>query len=86
MKWSRTKSNTEDLMVKVLMQQKKPMSLLEIVDEINRIDPTVFTGKTPRNSLYSVIYRRGKRREEKGEKALFRTIEERSEILYMLNI
>lgn len=85
MNWSRNKSNVEGLMVEVLKKKEMPMSLGEIVDEIRKLDPSSLTGKTPRNSLYSIIYRREKRRIDDGEKPIFRTIEERREVLYFLN-
>lgn len=85
MNWPRNKSNVENLMIKILENRRVPMSLGEIVDEIKKIDASAFCGKTPRNSLYSIIYRREKRRIDSGEKPLFKTIEERREVLYDLN-
>lgn len=85
MSWSRNKSDVEDLMVQILNRKKLPMSLGEIIDEIKTLSPTLLTGKTPRNSLYSIIYRREKRRVDAGEKPLFKTTEERREILYSIN-
>lgn len=72
-------------MVEILKIKKLPMSLGEIIEEIKICSPTALTGKTPRNSLYSIIYRREKRRIYADEEALFKTTEERREILYSLN-
>lgn len=79
------KSIAENLMLKILEHKKIPMSLREIVDEIKKIDPSVFCGQTPRNSLYSIIYRRERSRIENGESPLFKTTQERRETLYILN-
>lgn len=85
MSWSRLTSNAEELMVTILRKKRRPMSLNEIIEEIQAIDPTALTGRTPRNSLYSVVYRRERRRAEHGERPLFKTIVERREVLYSLN-
>ncbi len=85
MNWSRNKSNIEDLMVAVLKKKKLPMSIGEIADAIMEVDSSLLSGKTPRNSLYSIVYRREKRRVENGEKTLFKITEERRVILYSLN-
>lgn len=85
MGWSRHLSVTEDLMVSVLKKQRKPLRLREIVDEIRRLDPSVLDGKSPVNSLYSIIYRREKRRKEAGGKTLFRVTQEWNEVYYSLN-
>jgi hypothetical protein len=85
MRWSRHLSITEELMVSVLKKQRKPLRLPEIVDEIRRLNPSVLDGKSPRNSLYSIVYRRERRRVERGEKALFLITQERNEVYYSLN-
>lgn len=85
MGWPRNKSGIEELMVEILKNKNSPMSLGEIVDEIKTLSPTALAGKTPRNSLYSIIYRREKRRVDAGENPLFKTFEERREVLYLLN-
>ena len=72
-------------MIAVLTTNEKPMSLLEIVEQIKHLDSAVFNGKTPRNSLYSIIYKREKKREENGEKTLFKAIKIRRDVLYSLN-
>ena len=85
MSWSRSKSEDEDLMVYVLKKKSSPMSLGEIVEEMKKLSPELLTGKTPKNSLYSILYRREKRRIDAGEKPVFKTTEERREVLYSLN-
>ena len=85
MSWSRSKSEVEDLMVYVLKKKSSPMSLGEIVEEMKKLSPELRTGKTPKNSLYSILYRREKRRIDAGEKPVFKTTEERREVLYSLN-
>ena len=85
MSWSRSKSEVEDLMVCVLKKKSSPMSLGEIVEEMKKLSPELLTGKTPKNSLYSILYRREKRRIDAGEKPVFKTTEERREVLYSLN-
>lgn len=84
MVWNRQKSNLENLMVEVL-KKKSGLSLQEIVNEILKIEPSIFTGETPRNSLYSIIYRREKARMENGIESLFLSEKCRSEILFSLN-
>jgi hypothetical protein len=81
---SRTTSDAEDLMIEVLTQMDKPLTLTEIVKEIHKVSPNVLTGKSPRNSLYSIIYRREKRRIETGVPTLFDTFTERRDVLYTL--
>ena len=71
MSWSRSKSEVEDLMVYVLKKKSSPMSLGEIVEEMKKLSPELLTGKTPKNSLYSILYRREKRRIDAGEKPVF---------------
>lgn len=84
MSWNRQRSNLETLMVEVL-KKKKALSLQEIVNEIVRVSPEAFTGQTPRNSLYSIVYRRDKNRVDQGKQPLFLTEKIRSEIIYFIN-
>jgi hypothetical protein len=86
MGWSRQKSTIEEMMIAVLVNEKRPMSILEISCAIKKLDPSIFNGKTPKNSLYSIIYRREKKRKDSGEKGLFKTIKERRDVLYILNL
>jgi len=85
MTWDRNKSTSEKLMVDVLAESKQALTLDEIVSEIISRNPSALTGKTPRNSLYSVVYRREKRREERGLHALFKTTTRGGAIYYSLN-
>jgi len=85
MSWNRQKSNLEELMVEILKKNKKPLTLLEVVDEISKSNPEAFSGKTPGKSLYSTIYRREKARIEKGKQPMFLTNTEKREALYSLN-
>ncbi|WP_312437301.1 HTH domain-containing protein [Achromobacter sp.] len=84
MSWNRQTSNLEGLMVAAL-KKKKALSLQEVVEAIQKKKPDVFTGKTPRNSLYSIIYRREKNRLERGNELLFMTERVRGEVVYSLN-
>jgi len=78
-------SRAEDLMVEILKKRKSPMTLAEIVDLILKMDPDVFTGETPRNSMYSIIFRREKRRKDSKQAAIFKKVKERGNVLYTLN-
>jgi hypothetical protein len=72
-------------MVNVLADSKQALTLNEIVSEILSRNPSALTGKTPRNSLYSVIYRREKRRAARGLHALFKTTTRGGATYYSLN-
>ncbi|MDQ7016495.1 MAG: HTH domain-containing protein [Gammaproteobacteria bacterium] len=85
MTWNRNKSTSEQLMVDVLAESKQALTLDEIVSEILSRNPSTLTGKTPKNSLYSVIYRREKRREERGLHSLFKTTNSGRTTYYSLN-
>lgn len=71
MTWDRKKSQLEELMVNVLQNSNKPMRLPEIMAAIKEGNPQATTGKTPINSLYSVVYRNEKRRAQRGEDTYF---------------
>jgi len=86
MTWNRQTSDLEALMVDVLKKQRKPLSLSEVVAEIEKLNDGAFTGKTPVNSLYSIIYRREKRRIIKGEAPLFVVHKERNAAVYALHV
>lgn len=60
-------------MVNVLLRipNHSPPSINEIVEEIRKTAPQALPGKTPNKSLYSVIYRREKRRKSVGEPEAF---------------
>lgn len=85
MSWTRQKSDLETLMVAVLKKRKRALSLGELVSEIKRLDSSELTGRTPTKSLYSVIYRREKRRLERGEEPLFMATKDRNTSIYSLN-
>lgn len=79
------KMSNVDHMVAVLKKRKRPLSLLEVVEAIQKLDPCALSGNTPQKSLYSIIYRLEKRRSEKGEKIMFRTVVGNGKFLYTLN-
>lgn len=85
MSWNRNKSTSEQLMVGVLAEAKKALTLDEIVSEILIWNSSALTGKTPKNSLYSVIYRRERRRAEYGYSPLFKTAIRGRVTYYSLN-
>ncbi|EGR1136740.1 hypothetical protein FXE61_07315 [Vibrio cholerae] len=71
MPWDRKMSRNEQLMFQVLESAMQPLNLTEIVNAIKAIDNTSLAGKTPDKSLYSIIYRREKRRKENGQPPMF---------------
>ena len=80
------RSDLEALMVLVLKEKKRALSLSEIAPEISKIDKAIFSGKTPAKSLYSVIYRREKKRIELGLDPLFKKEMCRRDVLFSLNL
>ncbi len=52
--------------IAVLRSAREPLTLDEVVEAVRRQDPTAFRGRSPRNSLYSMIFRRERRRREMG--------------------
>lgn len=86
MPWDRSKSKLELLLVQALRNADEPLTLNEIVKEIQVIDSSAFTGKSPKNSLYSIIYRREKRRAEKGTPPLLIKEQIGRVTLYTLNV
>lgn len=84
MSWSRQKNLLEEMMVKVLQDSKEPMTLNDIVDSIRKNNPGAFRGKTPKNSLYSIIYKHEKRRKERNEEMLFNIDIKQNYSLYSL--
>lgn len=85
MSWSRISSNLENLLVQVLVKSDTPMTLNEIIQKIQESTPSAFTGSNPKNSLYSIIYRREKRRIEKGHASLLTKTKRNGLIFYSLN-
>ena len=72
-------------MIKILMESQTSMSLNEIVLRINEFDPLALQGKTPKKSLYSIIYRREEKRREAQEPSAFITEKRYGVILYKVN-
>lgn len=85
MNWNRHISKLEMLLVEILEESNSPMTLQDIVAKIKEKEPSAFSGKTPMKSLYSIIYRREKRRKKRNEKPLLRIIREEHPIRYSLN-
>lgn len=79
------RSRAEELMVEILRRRKSPMTLGEIVDVILSQEPTALSGATPRNSMYSIVFRRERRRKESRIPLLFKTTKVRGSLLYQLN-
>ena len=79
------RSDLEMLMIQVLKEKKRALSLSEIAPEISKIDKAIFSGKTPAKSLYSVVYRREKKRMELGLEPLFKKEMCRRDVLFSLN-
>lgn len=79
------RSRAEELMVEILRRRKSPMTLGEIVDVILLQEPTALGGATPRNSMYSIVFRRERRRKESRMPLLFKTTKVRGSQLYQLN-
>ena len=57
---------SEKFMIEALTGSPHPLSIEELVKEIQKLSPTLLRGKAPKKSLYSMIYRREKRRKEQG--------------------
>lgn len=85
MSWSRSTSASEQLMVEVLAESGQSLTLDEIVEQILLKNTNTLTGNTPKKSLYSVIYRREKRRKERGQTTLFLTNSRGGATYYSLN-
>ncbi len=79
------RSPSEQLMVDVLKRSAEPLTLKEIVGKIIKREPGLLKGKTPSNSLYSIIYRRENRRKEYGLPRLFIKTTRGGAIHYRLN-
>ncbi len=65
------RSRAEEMMIQILRLSERPVALTQIAKKIELSDPTILSGKTPRSSLYSIVYRREKRRQNAGLKRLF---------------
>lgn len=84
MSWNRQHSNLEELMVNVLRKHKS-LSLQEVVLVLEKSNEVVFTGATPVNSLFSIIYRREKRRLDNGMPCLFDKLSIKGRAVYSIN-
>lgn len=80
-----SKLSIEELTISVLKKAKQPLLIREIVDEIKKIEPEQLKGKTPTNSLYSIIYRHEAKRKDKGEKELFSKIKRGKQLYLEMN-
>lgn len=85
MSWSRQNSRLEVLLVEVLLKAHRPLTLKELVDRIQAIDSSAFGGTTPANSLYSLIVRREKRRQNIGLPPLIVRLKRQKLVCYQLN-
>jgi hypothetical protein len=85
MTWDRQHSKLEDLMARVLKKSKTPLTLHEIVELITKIEPSIFTGAHPVNSLYSILYRKEQRRELAKQETRFLREKHRNILVYKLN-
>lgn len=78
-------STNEQLMIQVLESSSHSLNMVEIVKAISDIDRTVLAGRTPVKSLYSIIYRREKRRKEQGYPLMFTVTKRGGTQYYSLN-
>ena len=85
MTWDRRHSKLEAMMLDILKKSKKPMTIAQIVEAIQLREPDIFTGKTPSNSLFSIIYRNEIKRESLAQKTLFKKIKQGSSTFYTPN-
>lgn len=79
-------SKSEQLMIEVLKNAPQSLNMGEIVKAIQEKDSSVFTGKTPEKSLYSTIYKREKKRNERGFPSPFIVTTRGGSKYYKLNI
>lgn len=80
-----SKISIEELTIAVLENANQPLLISEIVEEIRKIKPDQFKGKTPNKSLYSIIYRNDAKRREKFEKEIFSKMKRGRQIYLGLN-
>jgi hypothetical protein len=85
MSWKRHRSSLEKHVVEVLEEVNRPMSLGEIAKEVRLRWPNELQGETPQNSLYSIIYRREKRRQQRGSKPVFNQLKIGGKVFYELH-
>jgi len=85
MSWDRHYSQLEKLLVEILEESDSALTFQEIARKIEEKEPGTFTGKTPANSLYSVMYRRENRRKQRGHEPLLKAVKEGRSVYYTLN-
>lgn len=73
MGWSRYKSKIEVLAVEAILEFNGIASIDAIVEYIKIKDASILNSKTPKNSVYGVIYKREKRRKAIGAEKLFQS-------------
>ena len=83
--WDRHNSEIENLLFETLKDAKEPLTLEEMVGKIRDKDPSKLSGANPQKSLYSIIYRREKRRVERGHEPLLQEHRSKYEVKYSLN-
>jgi hypothetical protein len=69
--WDNKKSAFEEAAVSVLRASKKPLSLAEIMSRMIDAELVKPTGKTPVNSLYTIVRRATERSVKHGEALVF---------------
>lgn len=74
----------ESEIISVLEQAGRPLSIKEIADIIVSRKRKEFFGKTPNKTVYSIIYRKNKRKKEQGYEPLFNKAEEDEQVKYFL--
>jgi hypothetical protein len=83
--WTRNVSMFEEAMVLILNDSKEPLSLAEISSIIVDRKLVTIRGKTPQNSLYSIVTRNEKRRTDRGQPTLFKKHYKGVNVRYSLN-
>jgi len=84
MTWNRQKSQIESLVIEIL-KLKTALSLAQLVEEIQLRDKALLSGKTPKNSLYSIILRREQKRITCGGLPFFKVNRVGKNNFYSLN-
>ncbi len=72
-------------MASVLKKSKGSLTLHEIVERISKNEPNLFTGVNPKNSLYSILYRKEQKRTLAKTETRFIKEKHRNLLLYKLN-
>ncbi len=84
MSWNRHNGLLENLMAEALLKSDE-LSIQDVVNAIVRDNPDAFTGTTPRNSLYSIVYRLEKKRLANKGSTRFNRIKKNGVYFYSLN-